>query len=78
MIPQINYGVILDLLVLVFAVMAYWMSETRGRAVVAAGMILIYIPTLVLALPVPAAMVIAVKMLFGCGCFIYARWLQSR
>lgn len=75
---MIPYGAILDFAVLVFAVMAYWMSETRGRIVVAAGMILIYVPTLVLPLPVPAVMVIAVKMLFGIGCFIYARWLQAR
>lgn len=78
MIPQINYGAILDLLVLIFSVMAFWLAETPGRTVVVAGMILIYVPTLVLALPVPGVMVIAVKMLFGCGCFIYARWLQAR
>ena len=78
MIPIINYGAILDLGVLVFAVMAYWMSEARGRTVVAAGMLLIYVPTLILSLPVPAVIVIIVKLVFGCGCFIYARWLQLR
>jgi len=75
---MIPYGAVLDFLVLVFAVMAFWLSETPGRTVIVVGMLLIYVPTLVLALPVPGVMVIAVKMLFGCGCFIYARWLQAR
>jgi hypothetical protein len=78
MIPQISYGTILDLGVLVFAVMAYWMSEAGGRTVVAAGMLLLYVPTLILSLPVPEVIVIIGKMVFGCGCFIYARWLQLR
>jgi hypothetical protein len=77
-IPQINYGAILDFLLLAFAVMAFWMSEAPGRTFVAAGMLLIYVPTLVLSLPVPGVIVIIGKLLFGCGCFIYARWLQLR
>jgi hypothetical protein len=75
---MIPYGAVLDFLVLAFAVMAFWLSETPGRTVVAAGMLLIYVPTLVLSLPVPVAIVLIGKLLFGCGCFIYARWLQLR